>query len=142
MIALKNAPQIAQISRANAATFYRKHHALEAFLCLKIHAAINAFVAGLLRREAANALNKPMLKLEWIALKQLFGLLNAYGNTVDIEMLTFDKPILIASQNLTHHLDCENGDIASNPLAVVFHGGIDRSAASAEWIEYNVAPVS
>jgi hypothetical protein len=52
VIAFKNAPQIAQISGANAAAFHGQHHALEAFLCLKIHSSVNALVAGFFSRKA------------------------------------------------------------------------------------------
>jgi hypothetical protein len=55
VIAFKNAPQIAQISGANAAAFHGQHHALEAFLCLKIHSSVNALVAGLFRGASCRA---------------------------------------------------------------------------------------
>jgi uncharacterized Fe-S cluster-containing radical SAM superfamily protein len=71
VITFKDTSQVPKISRTKAASFNRKYHALEAFLCLKIHSAINALVTGFFSREAADTLYNPMLKLEWIALKKL-----------------------------------------------------------------------
>ena len=49
--------------------------ALSPALGFKVHATVNPLVAGFFRREAADALDDPMLKLERVSLEQLLGLL-------------------------------------------------------------------
>jgi hypothetical protein len=82
-----------------------------------------------------------MFELKRVLLEQLFSLFHAHRNSAHLKMRAFDQAEIVTCENLSNEFDSKDGYVASDPIAIILYGGINRGPAAAKRIEYYIALV-